>query len=180
MRPSQIAALAALTERFVDIPFLVGGSAMLALLGADVEPGDLDLVVAADSRDALEAAAGDWWQGAHVETGHPALRSVWLAHLDVHGEQVEVIGGLALVSNDIHWQVPMRSGGEVEVAGRTVRLAAVGPWVVLYTLYNPSRVAELLPYLTASERQKTLMELEPGMGIEWSQTAPLLDPEETR
>ncbi len=59
MRPSQIAALAALTERFVDIPFLVGGSAMLALLGADVEPGDLDLVVAADSRDALEAAAGD-------------------------------------------------------------------------------------------------------------------------
>lgn len=180
MRSSQEAALAAVAERFANIPFLVGGSALLAFLGADVEPGDVDLVVAADSRDAIEAAAGDWWQGTRVETGHPALRSAWLADLDVDGEPVEVVGGLTVVANGVPWEVPMRSGGVAEVAGRTVRLAAVGHWVVLYSLYNPSRAVELLPFVTASEKKKTLMELEQGMGVEWPQTAPLLDPEETR
>lgn len=180
MRSSQEAALAAVAERLEEIPFLVGGSALLALLGADVEPGDIDLVVAGASRDALEAAAGDWWRGTRVETGHPVFRSAWLADLDLDGEPVEVVGGLAVVANGVPWEVPLRSGGSVEVAGRRVRLAAVGHWVVLYTLYNPGRAVELLPFLTDSEKQKTLMELEQGMGVEWPQTAPLLDPEETR
>jgi len=167
MRPSQQAALAAVAARLVDTPFVVGGSALLALLGAEVEPGDIDLVVDAGSRDTLESATGQWWRGSRVETDHPHLMSSWVADLDVDGEPVEVIGGLALRSQGVHWRVPMRRGETVEVMGQEIRLAAVGHWVVLYSLCRPSRAVELLPFLTPIEKQKTLMELPPGMGVEW-------------
>lgn len=167
MRPSQLSALAAMADRFSHLPSLVGGSALLALLGVDLEPGDIDVVMATDSRDDLRRAAGQWWRGSRVDTSNPHWRSSWLADLEVDGEAVEVIGGLTAMVDGAEWKVPMRSGGAVEVAGRVVRLAAVGHWVVLYTLYRPSRVSELAPYLTDEEKQKTLMELPAGVGIEW-------------
>lgn len=156
-----------MVDRFSDLPSLVGGSTLLALLGADVEPADIDLVMAADSLPGLATAAGEWWRRSRVERGHPHLHSSWVADLEVGGEPVEVIGGLALESNGVRWEVPMRQGSVVEVAGKAVRLAAVGHWVVLYTLYRPGRAGELMPFLTPEEKQRTLMELPAGMGIEW-------------
>ena len=167
MRPSLEAALVALTDRFGDLRFAVGGSVLLALLGAEVEPGDIDLVVGADQLDEVRALSADWWVGISEDNDLPNINSVWLARLDVGGEPVEVMGGLALVRDGVRWALPMRSGGFSEVSGRQIPLAPVGQWVALYALYRPARAVELAEFLSAEERERTTSELPPGFGIEW-------------
>lgn len=158
MRPSQEAALVALTERLPPVAFLVGGSALAALHGADVSVGDIDLVTSAESLDALAQAAGDWWRGHRGIGGHPHLESSWVGDLEVEGEKVEVMGGLALIVNNVRWEMPLRPGGFAAVLGRPIPLAPLGPWVVLYSLYRPAMTATLLPFLDAAEAERTRSE----------------------
>lgn len=158
MRRSQEAALAALADRLSPLRFVVGGSALAALHGADIAVGDIDLMAPAPSLAGLTQAAGEWWQGEKIADVHPHLDSSWLAGLEVEGEAVEVMGGLAVVVGNVRWEMPLRPGGFADVLGRQIPLAAVGPWVVLYSLYRPPMVATLLPYLDPAEVERTRSE----------------------
>jgi hypothetical protein len=166
MRPSQEAALAALADRLASVAFFVGGSALAALHGADIDVGDIDLMASAESLDALTQAAGDWWRGRRSGGGHPNLESSWLGDLEIEGEPVEVAGGLAVIAGDVRWELPQRPGGFTEVLGRPIPLAPVGPWVVLYSLYRPSMTAVLLPFLDAAEAARTRSEAPFPLGRE--------------
>jgi hypothetical protein len=159
MRPSQEAALAALTDRLAPVPFLVGGSALAALHGADIAVGDIDLTTPAGSLEDLRRAAGDWWRGRRRGGGLPHLESTWLVGLELEGEKVDVMGGLAVIVGDVRWEMPLRFGGFAEVRGRPVPLGPLGPWVVLYSLYRPSTATALLPFLDRAEAERTRSEV---------------------
>jgi len=167
MRATQEEALVAIVDRFVAVPFVVGGSSLLALLGGNVEVGDIDLVVGSDRLDLVQALAGDWWAGIVTPDDHPHVHSQWLAALDVGGEPIEIMGGLALVVDGVRWELPPRSSGMIELRGRSVPLAPIGPWVALYSVYQPSRALELAAFLSPQEQQRTARELPPGFGIDW-------------
>ena len=72
------AALEAVAARLAehDVPFLLGGSALLYALGIDVAVRDLDLMLRAKDRERFEAAAGDWLVSVTTEPG-PVLTSAW-------------------------------------------------------------------------------------------------------
>jgi hypothetical protein len=175
MRPGQRAALVAVADRFADIPFRVGGSCMLALLGEDVAVGDIDIMVDDADEDRVMAAVAGWVHRVVAGGSHPHVVSRWLIDAEVTGEAVEVMGGLALRSDGAEWRLPMRMGPTVDVEGRVVPLAAIGPWVALYTLYKPARAEALARWLTDDEVSLTASEVPPGLGIEWP-PATLLPP----
>jgi hypothetical protein len=180
MRPRLRQALLVIAEGLADIPYRVGGSAMLALLGDDVPVGDIDIMVGAGDRQRVIDGCSAWVVGERTAGCHPLLASRWLLDLEVIGEEVEVMGGLAVRIGTSVWELPMRPGPVVEVEGVGIPLAAVGPWVVLYSVYKPERARRLSRWLSAEERDTVGSELPRDLGIEWLPATPLPDSEETR
>ena len=134
-----------------EIPFLLGGSALLRALGLDVPVRDLDLMLRAGDRARFEAAAGDWLVGVTTEPG-TVLTSAWKATLDVDGVEVEGLGGLGFAGGP---ELPFRSGG----TWRGVPLAAPEVWWAAYRAYKPERAALLEPLVPVDARERILAEL---------------------
>ena len=120
-----------------DVPFLLGGSALLRALGLDVEVRDIDLMLRAEDRARFEAAAGEWLVSTTTEPG-PVLTSAWKATLDVGGVEVEGLGGLGFADGR---ELPFRGAGE----WRGVPLAAPEVWYEAYLAYDPEKAALLEP-----------------------------------
>src|SRR5215212_5024167 len=95
MRAPLEAALGAVAARLSshDVPFLLGGSALLDALGLDVEVRDVDLMLRPEDRAAFEEACGEWLVSVTTAPG-AVLTSAWKATLDVDGVEVEGLGGL--------------------------------------------------------------------------------------
>jgi hypothetical protein len=150
------AALAAVAARLAehDVPFLLGGSALLYALGIDVPVRDLDLMLRAEDRERFEAAAGDWLVSVTTEPG-PVLTSAWKATLDVDGVDVEGLGGLGFAGGPT---LPFRAGG----TWRGVPLAAPEVWWAAYRVYKPERAALLEPLVSVAAREAILVELGSG------------------
>jgi hypothetical protein len=148
--PEVAAALEAVALRLREagIPFLLGGSGLLHALGADVDVGDLDLVLRPEDHDALRDAAGAWWRGSTTEPT-PLFRSAWKASLDVDGVEVEALGGLAWADGDRVARMPFRAEGTWRCGAAEVPLAPAGSWLELYRLYRPDRAAQLAAVLPA-------------------------------
>jgi len=151
-----LAALDAVAARLRehDLPFLLGGSGLLHALGIDVGVRDIDLMLRAQDRERFEAAAGDWLVAVTTAPG-PVLTSAWKATLDVHGGEVEGLGGLGFAGGPV---LPFRAGGE----WRGVPLAAPEIWWAAYRAYKPERAALLEPLVPAEARRRVLAELFPG------------------
>ena len=147
------AALEAVAARLAehDVPFLLGGSALLYALGIDVPVRDLDLMLRAEDRARVEAAAGDWLVSVSTEPGE-VLTSAWKATLDVDGVEVEGLGGLRFVGGP---SLPFRSGG----TWRGVPLAAPEVWWAAYRAYKPERAALLEPFVSPAARAQILAEI---------------------
>ena len=134
-----------------DVPFLLGGSAMLYALGIDVPVRDLDLMLRAEDRARFEAAAGNWLVSVTTDPG-PVLTSAWKATLDVDGVEVEGLGGLGIAGGPT---LPFRAGG----MWRGVPLAAPEVWWAAYRVYNPSRAVLLEPLVAPDARTRILAEI---------------------
>jgi hypothetical protein len=162
--PELAAALEAVALRFeaAGVPFLLGGSALLAALGLEVTVGDLDLVARAEDRAAVEAAAGNWWRDTETAPT-PLFRSAWKATLEVDGVEVEVLGGLAWTASDGGpvVRMPFRAEGTWRCGAAAVPLAPAAHWLLLYERYKPERAAQLAAVVTPAERERALAELEP-------------------
>jgi hypothetical protein len=149
--PGQAAALHAVVGR-LGVPVLLGGSGLLWALGLDVPVGDIDLVARPQDRAAVEALP--WW--TYTTTEPTALmRSPWKAALDVEGEAVDVVGGLAWADGERVVAMPFRAEGEWE----GVPLAPAAHWLVLYERYKPDRAALLAPLVGPAAREDALREL---------------------
>ena len=165
MSPRLAAALEAVALRLqaADVPFLLGGSALLHALGLDVAVLDLDLVARAPDRAAVEAAAGEW----HVATTTAPTtlwRSPWKAELAVGGAEVDVLGGLAwtLADGGPVAAMPFRAEGTWRCGATEIPLAPAAHWLLLYERYRPERAAQLAPLVTPAARAAARAELVTG------------------
>jgi hypothetical protein len=135
------AALEAVALRLAshDVPFLLGGSALLDALGLDVEVRDVDLMLRPDDRAAFEAACGEWLVSVTTEPGE-VLSSAWKATLDVDGVEVEGLGGLGITGGP---PVPFRAAGSRRYGRAEVPLCDPAVWLELYRAYKPEKAALL-------------------------------------
>jgi hypothetical protein len=138
--PQTAAALerVAAALRAAGIPFLLGGSGLLHALGLDVRVGDVDLVLRAGDREAVEALP--WWRSTTTAPTE-LMRSAWKARLLLDGVEVDAIGGMAwrAVDGGPVVEMPFRAEGE----WRGVPLAPAAHWLLLYEAYKPETAAAL-------------------------------------
>jgi hypothetical protein len=158
--PHQRSALARVAARLraEGIPFALGGSALLEVLGLTSEVGDLDLMLDPCDHDRLRAAAGGWWTSSR-HGGEGIWRSAWLAWLAVDGVAVDAIGGFAFVLEGREVRLPLRTAGQAEVDGVTVPLADPALWWVAYSAYKPAKAALLEAVVAPDARAAVRREL---------------------
>ena len=125
------------------VEWRLGGSALLAILGVDVEVHDLDVTVAADALDAVEAACGHWIRERHVGDAPPPWCSDWLLTAQIGGTEVDLIGGFCLVGPSGRTRVPQDLGGVIDVDGVEAPLADPAVWWWVYRTYRPAKAAAL-------------------------------------
>ena len=145
MRAPLEAALEAVALRLAsrDVPFLLGGSALLDALGLDVEVRDVDLMLRPEDRDRFEAACAKWLRGVTTEPG-PVLTSAWKATLDVGGVEVEGLGGLGFSRGPA---VPFRAAGTRRYGDAEVPLCDPAIWLELYRSHKPEKAVLLEAHL---------------------------------
>jgi hypothetical protein len=148
-RPPWAGALEAVARRLnaARLDFLLGGSALLSVLGVEVPVRDVDLVLREQDRAAFEAAVAEWLVSVTTEPGE-LMRSAWVAKLDVGGVDVEGLGGLAMAGVG---SLPFRAAGSVRVGEAEVPLHDPGVWWTVYRVYKPERAKLLEPLLTPDE-----------------------------
>ncbi len=154
MLPEPIqSALTALALRLDDagVSYQLGGSAMLRLDGFDVPVGDLDIVVEASARAAVESILTASTEGLSAEP----WRSAWFLRADWPvGEAsvaVDVIGGLALVIDGRVVDFPFEVARLVELGDVKVPLAPLHHWYHLYRIHDPAKAALVARRLTDEE-----------------------------
>ena len=121
-----------------DIPFGVGGSALLALLGMPVTVGDLDVLVPVG----IDPPSLPW---RAVDPGLPPgpIASDWIRRGPVLGIPVDLISGLRVDTGSGVVEIPIDGGGVVDVGGVEVTLSSPRAWRELYRRHRTRR-AELL------------------------------------
>lgn len=138
-------ALIDLAQRFAaaDVDYYLGGSLMLLLSGYDVAVGDIDVVVAAESRpQVVDALAG-------CEIGTPPSREPWRTGWLLRttlattsgSVGLDVMGDLGLVIEGTLVRFPTAPERHVDVGGNLVPLGNVADWYHLYRVHNPARAA---------------------------------------
>lgn len=138
-------ALDEVALRLEDLPFVLGGSAMMACRGIPVTVGDIDLLIAGSQRSAVAGRIPD---ATFTSSDHPDFCTSWRVEFEAATMPVEVIGDFCLYSGDHRLAVPAIGAGE-RVHG--IELAAVAPWVVVYRVLNPAKAALLEPLTTADD-----------------------------
>jgi hypothetical protein len=156
--PETAAALRAVAARLTadEVPFLLGGSALLHALGLNVAVRDIDLVLRPEDRAGVEALP--WWVATTTEPTE-LMRSAWKATLEVDGVEVEALGGLAWWTGERVATMPFRAEGSWRCGAVDVPLASAAHWLLLYERYKPDRARELAPLVGDAGRAAALAEL---------------------
>ena len=160
MDPRLILALGALTERLdaTNVPFLLGGGALLHALGLVEDVGDLDLMARGEDRDRFCAATRDWLRSLSTEQTD-LWASGWFAQLRVHGVPVDAIGAMAFRVEDRVARLPFSRGGTWRLGSVQVGLADPALWWAVYSVYSPKKAALLEAVVSTDRRRAVLVEL---------------------
>ena len=150
LAPELRAGLAELAQRLYrrEVPFLLGGSAMLACRGIEVVAGDLDICTSRHQLNAVLAA---------LESDHPVIRweprppwqSAWLvrARLSIGAGSVavDVIGNLAIEIGGVvaRFPIDVDTAEVVDVDGWPVPIDSMWRWYHLYRLHDPGKAAQI-------------------------------------
>jgi hypothetical protein len=142
--PEVRTALISVAERLRDeqVPYLLGGSALLHAHGLVDHVGDLDLMLPGNALERFRAATESWWVGVSTDAQLP-FASAWKATLDVAGVQVEGIGDFAVVGPEGVLRIPYEQDGSWELDGLSIPLASLDAWRTIYRVIKPERMAVL-------------------------------------
>lgn len=151
-----------LDDRRVD--YCIGGSVMMALHGFDVAVGDIDIVVDASMREAIEEilphpaerTAGGIW------------RSEWVTRSKWEGVGVDVIGDLRVDIDGVVARFPVMVERWVAVGGIDVAVAPLRHWYHLYRMHRPDKAEMIAARLSDAEIIAGAVEL--GIGNIFSPT----------
>lgn len=109
------------------IAWTLGGSAGRRVRGVDVDPEDVDVMVADDSRDRLRQAFPGLGGSDHPPP--PGWRSAWLRRWrHPAGPWVEFVGGAVVVVDGRPEVLAATDGTDVDWRGRTVRVSRPEVW----------------------------------------------------
>lgn len=162
-----LAAVADLLDA-AGVDYCLGGSTMLVLAGFDVDVGDIDLVVADASREAVE---GVFNRSAQTSSSGP-WRSKWFLPTGWSGGDqrvgIDVIGGLEMAIDGVRAVFPLVSEEEATVDGRVIPLVPLRHWYHLYRLHAPDKARLIAERLTDEEILRAAAEL--GIGDVFSPT----------
>lgn len=148
LAPRLRGALAEVARRLShgDVPFVVGGSAMLACRGLDVVVGDLDICTTGDQLDVVLTALESLNPVVRREAP-PPWRSTWLVRAAFPGDNaaVDVIGDLAIdIDGTVaRFPVDVDHADVVDVEGVAVAFDSMWRWYHLYMVHNPARAAQI-------------------------------------
>jgi len=157
LTPRFRAALAGLARRLDrhGVPFVVGGSAMLACRGLNVSVADLDICTADDQLDGVLAAL-ESFNPVVLEGAPPPWRSTWLVRTELpdrggdvasggHHIGVDIIGDLAIEVDGVVATFPLDThlAEAVEVDGMSVPFDSMWRWYHLYRVHDPAKAAQI-------------------------------------
>ena len=137
------------------IDYYVGGSVMLALLGFDVEPEDIDFVVDEAVRSQVELVFDE----AAKEPTRGPWRSSWLLRTSWEGRSIDVMGNLALEIDGSLARFPLVAEQQTRVGDAVVHLGPLRHWYHLYRVHNPARAEMIAQVLGDDEIMLAAAEL---------------------
>lgn len=171
MLPESIeSALAAVARRLrnAGIEYCLGGSAMLDLAGFEVPVGDIDLVVAAESRAVVE----EIFEATARRTAVEPWQSDWFLRTEwSQGDAkvgIDVIGGLVMTLDGRRAVFPLASEQQAGVGDMVVPLVPLRHWYHLYRAHAPDKAQLIAGSLTDDEIIEGAHEL--GIGDVFSPT----------
>lgn len=145
-------ALALLMQKFdeTDAVVALAGSSLLAVLGADIEPQDIDLTCHSGMRPEVAAALND---GGIVEMPLPGSQwqNSWWFRSTIAGVPVDVTGGPAIEIEGRRVDLTPVSPLQVVVGRTRVRLADPAEWVYVYREIDPEKADMLAALLDPAE-----------------------------
>jgi tRNA-Thr(GGU) m(6)t(6)A37 methyltransferase TsaA len=148
LRAATVRTLAALGAAFdqAGVPYQLGGSGLLFACGLADGVGDLDLQFPADARDrvaaVIERLSGVAPRFTDVATG--GFASAWRCRHRIGDQEIDLVGGQAVVVGGRVVPLPVAPEGEWEVAGVAVPLApAEQSWLVYRVAGKADRAALL-------------------------------------
>lgn len=143
---STLAEIAGIFEA-AAIDYYIGGSVMLALRGFDVEPEDIDFVVAGAARPQVETIFAE----AVTEVAQDPWRSGWLLRTKWDGSSIDIVGDLALQIGRSIARFPIVAEDHARVRDVIVPLGPLRHWYHLYRVHNPSRAEMIATVLDDGE-----------------------------
>lgn len=126
----------------------VAGSTMIALLGGDVAPADIDLTCHSGALHVLRNLLGN---AREMETGGPVWRSAWWLRGRVSGVAIDVIGGPAIQVDGHRVDLTPVSPLQVTVAETCVSLADPAEWVYVYRAMRSHKAGLLAALLDPAD-----------------------------
>ncbi|MBT8211649.1 MAG: hypothetical protein KJN71_00755 [Acidimicrobiia bacterium] len=141
-------ALETLAADLEGIPWGVAGSTMVALLGGDVKPADIDITCHSEAFEAFRSTLDDVIE---METGGPIWRNAWWMRGSVSGVSVDVMGGPAIDVNGRRVDLTAVSELEVAIGSNRVTLADPAEWVFVYRSIDPAKAAVLAEIVGPSD-----------------------------
>jgi hypothetical protein len=142
------------------VEWLLGGSALLAILGVDVAVHDLNVTVAADALEAVEAACRPWIQERHVGGAPSPWCSDWVVKAQTDAIEIDLIGGFRLLGPAGRTRVPQDLGEILNVDGIEVPLADPAVWWWVYRTYRPAKAAALARLIPPERRNQVAARLD--------------------
>ncbi len=142
---SLVAIVKQLDDRKVD--YCIGGSVMMALNGFDVAVGDIDVVVDASMRQAIE----DIFPHLAERTAGGIWRSEWVARSEWDGVGVDLIGDLRVGVDGGVARFPVMVERWVDVGEVDIAVAPLRHWYHLYRMHRPEKAEMIAERLSDAE-----------------------------
>jgi hypothetical protein len=167
------AAMTEVAQRFNrdGIPFVVGGSAMLACRGLGVPVGDLDICTRGDQLNRVLAALEGCEPVVWREPAWP-WQSSWLVRAELNldpsvpgGEAtggvvaVDVIGDLAIEVGGEVARFPVVAADVVELGGVPVPFDSMWRWYHVYRIHDPAKATRIAALAATGVLEKAAVEV---------------------
>lgn len=136
-----VEALRQLAVALARVRWALGGSALMALSGLDVDVGDIDIMVDATAAPAVMEALPDFSSAGDV--GGEPFHSAWLMCGSRAGVDIDIIGDMAVRHShgiEVYRTVQERT---VHVDGTTVPLAPLEDWMHIYSVIAPVKARKI-------------------------------------
>ncbi len=146
---AHVEALRQLARQLGDLPWALGGSAMLAVCGIDVAVNDLDVMADAGSASDVHAAFPDF---ARIGRGPGPAHSAWLLSGRLGDVDVDVIGDMAVRGADGIEVFGLRVARTVVVDGVEIPLAPLEQWQRIYLVLEPVKAQLIAAHLEREQR----------------------------